>query len=72
MLITNKSFKNFIIINSVIFCVGITQYIILLHTRYNYILDFCLMLFIFLIRNYSILKFVDRGISNKQSINKVK
>lgn len=69
MLISHNSFKNFIIINGLLFSVGIAQHNILLHKLHNCILDFCLMLFIFLIRNYSIMIFIDNGVSSKQSIN---
>lgn len=69
MLITNKSFKNFIIVNSFLLSIGVAQYNILFYKRYSYIIDFCLILFIFLVRNYSIMKFIDSGVSNKKTIN---
>lgn len=70
MIISKSSLKNFIIVNSVLFSIGMSQYNILLHTKHHYIVEFCLMLFIFLIRNYSIMKFIDYGVSNKETINK--
>lgn len=70
MLISRGSLKNFIIVNSVLLSIGMSQYNILLHANHHYIVEFCLTLFIFLIRNYSIMKFIDYGVSNKESINK--
>ena len=69
MLVSYKSVKNFVIINGFIFFIGIAQHNILLYKQYNYIVDFFLILFIFLIRNYSVMKFIDYGVSNKPGIN---
>jgi sterol desaturase/sphingolipid hydroxylase (fatty acid hydroxylase superfamily) len=69
MLISYRSFKNFIIINAFLFSIGIVQHNILLYKQCNYIVDFFLVLFIFLIRNYSVLKFIDQGVLNKPLIN---
>ena len=68
MLISYKSFKHFIIVNGFLLSIGLTQYNILLYNQYNNIIKFCLILFIFLIRNYSIMKFIDNGVSNKENI----
>jgi len=70
MFISYKSFKNFIIVNTFLLSMGFTQHNILIKIKYNYIVDFCIILFIFLIRNYSIIKFIDKGVLDKQSINK--
>jgi lathosterol oxidase len=69
MIVSYKSLKNFIIINSFLFSIGIAQHNILLYKQYNYLGDFCLILFIFLIRNYSLMKLTDQGVSNKPHIN---
>lgn len=69
MSISINSFKNFIIMNGLLFSIGIMQHDMLSRKLQNYILDFCLTLFLFLIRNYSVMKIIDNGVSSKQSIN---
>lgn len=71
MLISFNSCKNYILVNGFLILLGINQYnFIMYYTRNNHhnIINFCIILFIFITRNISILNFIEKGTNHKPLI----
>lgn len=72
-MISINSLKNFILVNGFLFLLGFYQYKIIMYIEniYNFHLffKFLFTLFVFVTRNYVLLKFIDYGTKNKPSIS---
>ncbi len=71
MLISFNSCKNYFLINGFLIILGLKQYNCIIYlTKHNYndFINFCIILFIFIIRNTAILNFIKNGTSNKPLI----
>jgi len=72
MIISIKSLKNYIYVNLFLLFLSILQYSYIQYfTTYNQILDFLQIFLIFIIRNYIILYFINKGTKNKPRISNV-
>lgn len=70
MSISFYSIKNFTIINSLLVCMGIFQYNYSIYfTDINILYDFFAIYFIFILRNYILLNFIELSIKHKPQIN---
>lgn len=77
MQISVKSIKNFVFVNGFLLCVSMFQHnsVAYLNQRrmnlqiFSGLINFCFILFIFMLRNYAILSFIEFGIRNKPLIS---
>jgi len=69
MNISINSFKNFIFVNGFLLSLGYFHYEFIQHFAKNTAYDFFIYFFIFTIRNYSLLNFIEFGTQNKPKIS---
>jgi sterol desaturase/sphingolipid hydroxylase (fatty acid hydroxylase superfamily) len=72
MMISNKSLKNFVYINSLVFLIGMFEHSTISNVEQykNNYLNFLTIMMIFLSRNYLLLEFISYNLKNKENINK--
>lgn len=73
MIVTHTSLNNFFIVNTVLITLGVSQYNLITYLNFTYsndILNFIGVLFIFVIRNYLVLYFIEFGTNHKELILK--
>jgi sphinganine C4-monooxygenase len=70
-MITPKSLKNFVYVNSLIFSLGIFEHFAGFVFIDNFYLNFFSILFIFLARNYILVNFISFSLKNKENINSI-
>ena len=72
-MISTNSFKNFVLVNGVLFLLGFHQYKFMIYTeniyQNNLFFKFLFTLLFFTTRNYMLLNFIDYGTKNKPNIN---
>lgn len=69
MLISANSFKNYCIVNSLLFSLGLFQYLSIYYiTDLNSLNNFLFVLSVFIFRNYTLLYFISYGTKNKLNI----
>ena len=70
MLISANSFKNYCIVNSFLFSLGLFQYLSIYYiTDLNRLNNFLFVFSVFIFRNYTLLYFISCGTKNKPSIS---
>lgn len=70
MLISINSLKNYCIVNSLLFSLGLFQYLSIYYiTDLNFLNNFLFAFSVFLFRNHILLNFISRGTQNKPNIN---
>ena len=72
MVLSNNSIKNFILVNSFLFILGLYQYIFIsycVEIIKNILIEFLYVFFVFTTRNYFLLIFIDYGTKGKTRIN---
>lgn len=72
MYVSYKSIQNFIVVNSLLLVLSFIQNhaTFITFSLENKVVQFCCLLFLLVIRNYSLIQLIDHGVSNKETINK--